>query len=104
MWNDEAEVAFARLKVLFTTAAVLSHPDPAHQFNVEVDASDTGVGVVLSQRNPMDQKLHPCAFFSRRLSPAEQNYDVGNRELLALVFALHEWHSYWHSQLARGVS
>ena len=35
--------------------------------------------------------LHPCAFFSRRLSPAEQNYDVGNRELLAIKLALEEW-------------
>lgn len=71
---------------------------------MEVDASDTGVGVALSEWNPTDQKLHPCAFFSCHLSPAEQNYDVGNRELLALVLALQEWHSYWHSKLARGVS
>lgn len=35
--------------------------------------------------------MHPCAFYSRCLSPAERNYDVGNRELLALVLALQEW-------------
>ena len=35
--------------------------------------------------------MHPCAFFSRRLSPTEQNYDVGNRELLAIKLALEEW-------------
>lgn len=40
----------------------------------------------------MDGKLHPCAFYSRRLTPAERNYDVGNSELLALVMALQEWH------------
>ena len=39
----------------------------------------------------IDHKLHPCAFFSRRLSPAERNYDVGNRELLAVILALEEW-------------
>ncbi|KAI3351469.1 hypothetical protein L3Q82_020315 [Scortum barcoo] len=38
-----------------------------------------------------DQKLHPCAFFSKRLSPAERNYDIGNRELLAVKLALEEW-------------
>ncbi|XP_042341350.1 uncharacterized protein LOC121942262, partial [Plectropomus leopardus] len=54
-----------------------SQVDPA--FVVEVDALDTGVGAVLSQRDPETQKLHPCAFFSRRLSSAERNYDVGNR-------------------------
>lgn len=37
------------------------------------------------------KKLHPCAFFSRRLTPAEKNNDVGNRELLAVVLALQEW-------------
>lgn len=84
-WNNVTEVTFARLRVLFTTPLVLSHP--AHQFTMEVDVSDNGVSAVLSQWNPTDQKLHPCAFISRRLSPAEQNYDAGNREL-----ALHETH------------
>jgi len=50
-----------------------------------------GVGAILSQRAARDQKLHPCAFFSRRLSPAVRNYDVGNRELLAVKLALEEW-------------
>ena len=58
---------------------------------VEVDASDSGVGGVLSQQAVEDGKLHPCAFFSRALSPAERNYDVGNRELLALKLAVEEW-------------
>jgi hypothetical protein len=58
---------------------------------VEADASDTGVGAVLSQHSPSDHKLHPCAFFSRRLSPPERNYDVGNRKLLAVKLALEEW-------------
>ena len=46
---------------------------------------------MLSQRSPADQKLHPCAFFSRRLSPAKRNYDIGNRELLAVVLSLQDW-------------
>ena len=54
-------------------------PDTERQFVVEVDASNVGVGAVLSQRAAIDQKLHPCAFFSRRLTPAERNYDIGNR-------------------------
>ena len=66
-------------------------PDPEQQFVVEVDTSDVGVGAVLSQRSAIDQKLHPCAFFSRWLTPAERNYDIGNRELLAVKLALEEW-------------
>uniref|UniRef100_A0A671X748 Gypsy retrotransposon integrase-like protein 1 n=1 Tax=Sparus aurata TaxID=8175 RepID=A0A671X748_SPAAU len=90
-WSHAAQTSFDKLKSMFTNAPVLLHPDPDLQFMVEVDASDSGVGAVLSQRSPADQKLHPCAFFSRRLTPAERNYDVGNRELLAVVLALQEW-------------
>ena len=66
-------------------------PDPSKQFVLEVDASETGIGAVLSQRESADSHLHPCAFFSRKLSPAEKNYDVGNRELLAVHDSLKEW-------------
>lgn len=89
-WTEEAEAAFTRLKVLFTSAPVLSHPDPSRQFVVEVDALDTGVGAVLSQQSAADENPLPCTC-SHRLTPAERNYDVGNRELLPLVLALQEW-------------
>lgn len=46
---------------------------------------------MLSQRSASDQKLHPCAFFSLRLSHAERNYGIGNRELLVVKLALEEW-------------
>lgn len=90
-WNDEAEEAILRLKKAFTSAPILTIPDPSLQFVVEVDASDVGVGAVLSQRSSTDNKLHPCAFLSRKLSSAERNYDIGNRELLAIKVALGEW-------------
>ena len=93
-WTTDAEQAFNDLKSCFTSAPVLIHPDPALQFVVEVDASDIGVGAVLSQRSPKDEKLHPCAFFSKRLSPAERNYSIGDRELLAVKMALEEWRHY----------
>ena len=49
------------------------------------------LGGVLSQTSSEDHRLHPCAFLSRKLSPAERNYDVGNKELLAVKVALEEW-------------
>ncbi len=71
--------------------SILHHPDPDLEFTVEVDASSTGIGAVLSQRQGNPPKLYPCAFFSRKLNPTEQNYDVGNRELLAMKAAFEEW-------------
>ncbi|KAK3562595.1 hypothetical protein QTP86_002072 [Hemibagrus guttatus] len=90
-WNPAASQAFNTLKTAFTTAPLLVHPNPDLPFIVEVDASTTGVGAVLSQQQGNPPVLHPCAFFSRKLSPAEANYDIGNRELLAIKLALEEW-------------
>lgn len=59
------------------------------QLIVKVDASDAKVQGVLFQRSSLDQK--GPGFFSRRLNPAEINYDIGNRELLAVKLALEEW-------------
>ncbi|CAJ0938679.1 unnamed protein product [Ranitomeya imitator] len=58
---------------------------------VEVDASEIGAGAVLTQRSSDCSVMKPCAFFSRKFSPAERNYDVGNRELLAMKWAFEEW-------------
>uniref|UniRef100_A0A8C6M5V1 Gypsy retrotransposon integrase-like protein 1 n=1 Tax=Nothobranchius furzeri TaxID=105023 RepID=A0A8C6M5V1_NOTFU len=91
IWSPSAEESFQALKDKFTQAPILTRPDTSAQFTLEVDASDSGVGAVLSQVSPSDHRLHPCAFFSRRLSPAEKNYDVGDRELLAIKLALEEW-------------
>ncbi len=89
--SSAAEAAFTKLKGCFVSAPILIAPDPSQQFVVEVDASEVGVGAVLSQRSSSDDKVHPCAYFSHRLSPAERNYDIGNRELLAVKLALEEW-------------
>ncbi|KAL0159647.1 hypothetical protein M9458_043372, partial [Cirrhinus mrigala] len=91
IWTSEASTAFQTLKQAFTQAPLLTHPDPDLPFVVEVDASSTGVGTVLSQYHGTPARLHPCAYFSWKLSPAETNYDIGNLELLAIKLALEEW-------------
>lgn len=91
-WIEATHSAFDRLKMLFTSAPILINPDVERQFIVEVDSSDVGVGAVLSQSSPLDDKVYPCAFYSHRLSSAERNYDLGNRELLAICLALGEGH------------
>ncbi len=90
-WSSSALEAFQRLQEAFQTAPILVHPNPDLPFVVEVDTFSTGVGAVLSQRQGDPTRLHPCAFYSKKLSPAKQNYDIGNRELLAIKLALEEW-------------
>ncbi|KAK3540768.1 hypothetical protein QTP86_001596 [Hemibagrus guttatus] len=90
-WCELSREAFERLKWSFTTAPILCHSDPEIPFVVEVDASNSGIGAVLSQHQSNTNRLHPCAFYSRKLTPAEANYDVGNRTLLFIKEALEEW-------------
>ncbi len=90
-WSTESRQAFDELRTLFTSAPILRHPDPKRQFIVEVDASNTGVGAILLQHHGNPAKMFPCAFFSRKLTAAECNYDVGNRKLPAMNLALEEW-------------
>lgn len=90
LWSDDAAAAFSHHKSFFVSAPILRHLDPALLFTIGVDASDTGARAVWSQQDPQTQRIHPCAFFSHRLSP-DRNYDMGNGELLAVVWALQEW-------------
>ncbi len=83
-WTPSATEAFHRLKDAFSSTPLLVHPDPDKPFIVEVDASTTGVGAVLSQQQGTPARLHPCALYDR-------NYDIGNRELLAIKLVLEEW-------------
>ena len=90
-WTAEVARAFSHLRALFTSAPVLAHPDPSLAVKGEVDASEAGIGAVLSQRLGTPLKLRPCVFFSKKLSPVEQNYDVGDWELLAVDTVLKAW-------------
>ena len=59
---------------------------------METDASDDAIGMVLSQQQ--DGKWHPVAFMSRMMSSAEQNYEIYDKELLAIIEALRKWRQY----------
>ena len=89
-WNQECETAFQRLKDAFMSDLVLMHFDPEKKIVVEVDASDWVVGGVLSQHDD-EGILRPVAFFSKKHSPAEVNYEIYDKELMAIVRAFEEW-------------
>jgi transposase InsO family protein len=86
--------AFESLLKSFTTAPILSYFDPTFPITVETDASDYAMGAILSQTSASDGKLHPVAFWSRKFLPAELNYEIHDKELLAIKDAFQEWRSY----------
>jgi hypothetical protein len=83
-WSSKCTVAFDALKTAFTSFPVLCHYNFNKSCTIETDASDFAIAVVLSQED-IDGSLHPVAYYSRQLLPAEINYDVGEKELLAIV-------------------
>jgi len=92
-WNKEAETAFKDLKQRFTTAPILAHFDAQRPVLIETDASDFAIGAVLSQRDG-EGRLHLVAFHSRKFQPAEINYEIHDKELLAIVDTFKHWRRY----------
>ena len=91
-WTEKADQSFQKLKIMFTTAPVLANFDPDRETVVEADSSGWATGGVLSQYDN-EGLLRPCAYFSKKNSPAECNYDIHDKELLAIICCLREWES-----------
>jgi len=90
-WGAEEHSAFNSLKERITTALILTLPDNLQPFWIEADSSDFATGALLSQQSPEDNQWHPIAFLSKSLSPVEWNYEIHDKEILAIVRALEEW-------------
>ena len=90
-WSSEEQLSFDTLKHLITAAPVLASPDNSRPFRIEADSSDFATGAVLSQMSPEDEKWHPVAFLSKSLSPVERNYEIHDKEMLAIIRAMEEW-------------
>jgi RNase H-like domain found in reverse transcriptase/Reverse transcriptase (RNA-dependent DNA polymerase)/Integrase zinc binding domain len=95
-WENEQQSALDQLKQCLISAPVLILPDPTKPFTVTTDASDLAIGAVLSQDQGKGHQ--PIAYESRKLSPAEQNYPVHEKELLAIVHAIKLWRIYLEGQ------
>ena len=92
-WSHHAQEALDELKKKFSSSPLLYVFDPTLPCVVESDASDFAIGAVLNQMGE-DKKLRPIAFFSRKLLPAEVNYDVHDKELLSIVECFKLWRHY----------
>ena len=88
VWTEEARETWDRLKQAMVTAPVLALPDFQSTFVVESNASNNGIGAVLSQKG------RPIAFFSKALSPKQQATSVYKKEMLAVLTAVKKWTAY----------
>ena len=94
-WSSACQHSFDTLKSLFLSKPVLHLPDPAAPFAVATDASKYASGAILLQTDS-NGEWHPCSYLSQSFSPAERNYDIYDRELLAVIRALKSWRHYLH--------
>ena len=89
-WISKCEKAFEDLKCVFTTALILAHYDSKLETWVETNASNFVVAEVLSQMHG-DRVLKPIVYFSKKMIPAEWNYMIYDKELLAIVKSFETW-------------
>jgi len=73
-----------------TTTPVLALPQDSELFRIEADSSDFASKAVLSQQLPREEKWHLVAFYSKSLSLVEQNYEIHDKEMLAIIHILEE--------------
>ena len=90
IWEEPQQQAFAELKNRLTLSLVLRLPDLSKPFTIQTDASKLGTGAILLQQDAAGVS-HPCAYLSQALVGAEQNYQVYDLELLAVIRVLKAW-------------
>ena len=88
-WTQACQDSFLKLKSMLTSAPILQHYNEGLETRIETDASDGVVAGVLSQKHGDDWL--PVAFFSKTMNPAECNYQIHDKEMLAIVKSLEEW-------------
>ena len=83
-WMKECQASFDLLKKKFSEEPVLMMPDQTKLFQIKTDASKYASGAILTQTD-MNGNRHPIAFLSKTFTETERNYDVYDRELLAII-------------------
>jgi hypothetical protein len=90
---DCHERAFTGLQNALTSSPVLLLPDYGRPFMLYTDASDYATSGILEQDDALGHS-HPVAFYSKSLQLAERNYEIYNKELLAIIYALRHFRHY----------
>ena len=99
-WTNSCKQAFQEAKQNLATAPVLAHYNPALPLELAGDASQYGIGAVISHVYP-NRDEHPVAYASKTLSSAEPNYPQIEKEALSLIYRLRKFHQYHQYLYAR---
>ena len=86
--NEEETKAFETLKERLIEPPVLALPKLQGRYTIDTDACNTQVGCVLLQEQEGEKTPNPVGYWSRTLSPAEQNYTTTEQECLAVVWSV----------------
>nr|XP_034982155.1 uncharacterized protein K02A2.6-like [Zootoca vivipara] len=92
-WTQVHQRAFDALRGMLSNRSVLTHFDESKPLVLACDASQYGLGAVLSHRDP-DGSERPISFYSRTLSDTERNYAQIDKEALAIVAGVKKFHDY----------
>ena len=92
IWTDKCQIAFDTLKNKLTSAPILALPTNDGPYTLDTDASDYGLGAVLSQKQDGVERV--IAYASRALSTSERRYKTTRKELLAVVVGLKHFRQY----------
>ncbi len=93
IWTHLQQEAFNKLQNEIASERVLVIPKPNQPFRMETDASDFAVAAILSQLDE-DNVWKPVAFLSKALNDAERNYEIYDKEMLAIMKGFYEWAHY----------
>ena len=94
-WNEDCQTSFEALQRCLVTAPILAYPKIEEPFILDTDASNVGIGAVLSQK--LEGKEHAIAYGSRCLSKPER-YCITRRELLAIVYFVKYFRHYLYGR------
>lgn len=92
-WSEAAEKAFKKLKLLLCETVALHTPDIKKPFVIACDASESGIGATLNQKNEVG-KLVPITFASQKLTDTQKRWSAVEREAYALIWALHKFETW----------